>query len=449
MQARQVVLISLIVCFILPIACAVDVVINPVPSPNGAVLLIVDGFGSCYFYPEFVPHDLDGNELMRGEANNIMLIADGGVRVLDITAPQPRTALGHSVLVTGYSHADPLLVGFDDATIFDATRKHNYLCIGVMQKGDFESLRAKQDGILFDSSNSIKTPTAKLEVNAQVPADVIELMQEWQNDLPSYLDGKEGVERYTAYNRWGIDASDAIARYMCDNHPDRKFLLTVNVGAVDLAGHHMGPERYIELIGELDEDVCNLYLTCLENNLALIITADHGMAFAMTEKGRYVGGHASDKYAGAVESQRIPLIVSSPNIRIGVIDGTYGQEDVAPTLLSILDVPEALQYSDGDIIPVKKYANLRVIAESPIKITLQNNDATLYSITDEDVTFVGLTLGNYTVSTGRRTMSVNLRSDQVIEIETSSYDRTVLAAMMISMIMVGGGLTIRRIMRED
>ncbi len=442
-------MIALIVCLILPIAGATDVIINPVTSPNGAVLLIVDGLGSSYFYPEFVPHDLDGNELMKAEANDIMLIADGGARILDVRAPQPRTTLGHSVLATGYSRADPLLVEFNDATIFDAAHKHDYLCIAVMQKGDFETLRAKQDAILFDSSNSIKTPAADLESNAQVPVDVIELMQEWQNDVSSYLDGREGVERYAAYNRWGIDASDAIARYMRDHHPDQKFLLTVNVGAVDLAGHYMGPERYIELIEELDEDVYKLYLTCLENNLALIITADHGMTFAMTEKGRYVGGHASEKYAGVVESRRIPLIASGPNVRIDVIDGTYGQEDVAPTLLSILDVPETLQHSDGNIIPVKKYANLRIIAESPLKITLQRNDATLYSITGEDVTFIGLAPGNYTVSTGGRTMSVNLRSDQVIEIETSSYDKTALAAVMISTIMIGGGLTIRRITRED
>jgi len=447
-QARQVVLISLITCLILPIASATDVVINPVTSPNGAVLLIVDGLGSSYFYPEFLPHDLDGNEMIGAEADSIMLIADGGARVLDITAPQPKTTLGHSVIVTGYSRADPLLVELDDATIFDSVSGHDYLCIAVMQKGDFKAIRAKQDAILFDGSNSIKTPAADLEINSHVPADVIELMQEWQNDLSDYLDGKEGVERYAAYNRWGIDASDAIARHMCDRHAGQKFLLTVNVGAVDLAGHYMGPERYIELIEELDEDVRDLYLTCIENNLALIVTADHGMTFAMTESGRYVGGHASDKYADFAESRRIPLIASGPNVRTGIIDGTYGQEDVAPTILSILDISETLQYSDGSVIPVKKYANLRVIAGAPLKMTLQKDGATLFSITDEDVTFIGLTPGDYTVSTGKWTRSVSLRSDQVIEIEAPSYDRTILAAVMISMIMVGGGLTLRRIVTE-
>jgi len=449
MQTRRIILVLLIVCLILPIAGATDIVINPVPSPNGAVLLIVDGFGSYYFYPEFTPYDLDGNELMKAEANNLTLIADGGTRVLDVIAPQPRTSLGHSILATGYSRADPLLVGLNDATIFDAAHRHDYLCIAVMQKGDFETLRAEQDIILFDASNSIKTPAADLEVNAQVPADVIELMQEWKNVLPGYLDDKEGVERYTAYNRWSIDASDAIARHMCSHHPSQKFLLTVNVGAVDLAGHYRGPEQYVKLIEELDEDICNLYRTCLENNLALVITADHGMTFAMIEKGRYVGGHASDKYAGIVESQRIPLIISGPNVQIGIINETHGQEDVAPTLLSILDVTEVLPHSDGDTIPVKKYANLRVIADSPTEITLQRDNVTLHSITAKDVTFIGLMPGNYTILSGKCADSIDLRSDKVIEIKASPHDRMALAVVMISIIAAGGGWTIRRIMKEN
>lgn len=448
MQTRRIILVLLIVCLILPIAGATDIVINPVPSTNGAILLVVDGLGSSYFYPEFVPHDLDGNELMKAEADNIILIADGGVRVLDVTAPQPKTTPGHSVLATGYSHANPSIVGFDDATIFDSAHKHDYLCIAVMQKGDFEALRAKQDIILFDSSNSLKTPTADLEINAQVPADVIELMKEWQNSLPGYLEGKEGIERYGAYNRWGIDTSDAIVRHMCSHYPNQKFLLTVNVGAVDVAGHYRGPEQYVNLVEVLDGDICNLYCTCFENDLTLIITADHGMSFRKTENGRYVGGHASGTYVDAVESRRIPLIISGPNVQIGVINERHGQEDIAPTLLSILDVTEVLLHSDGGTIPVKKYANLRVIADSPTEITLQREDVIIYSITDEDVTFIGLAPGEYTISTGRHTMSVNLDSDQVIEIEASSYDGTVLAAAIISVIMIGGGLTIREITKE-
>ena len=76
-----------------------------------AVLLIIDGMGSSYIYPEFTPYALDGSALNRANVSNIMLIADGGTRVLDIRAPQTSTAPGHSVLVTGYSRADTELVG--------------------------------------------------------------------------------------------------------------------------------------------------------------------------------------------------------------------------------------------------------------------------------------------------------------------------------------------------
>jgi len=183
--------------------------------------------------------------------------------------------------------------------------------------------------------------------------------------------------------------------------------------------------------------------------LALVITADHGMTFRKTESDRYVGGHASDAYADAVESQRIPLIISGPNIRIDVINGTYGQEDIAPTMLSILDVVEVLSHSDGDVIPVKRHANLRVIAGSPAEITLQRDDVTLHSITAKDVTFIGLIPGNYTILSGKYVDSIDLRSDKVIEIKASPHDRMVLAVVMMSMIAVGGGLMIRRIMKEN
>ncbi|MDD5446902.1 MAG: sulfatase-like hydrolase/transferase [Methanocellales archaeon] len=426
-------------------ASAIDVFVNPVHSPNGAVLVIVDGMGSSYIYPEFMPYDLDGNESGKANLSNIMSISESGTRVLDVRAPQPSTTPGHSVLTTGYSKANEDTVG-EMITIFDVIRKHDYVCMAVMQKGDFEEMRAEQDAILFDASHSIREPSIALDYKLSCPNDVVELMQEWQNN--SLLGEKEGVERYIAYNEWAIGASDAIASFMCENHPDQKFLLTVNVGAVDLAGHYLGSEQYLYVIEGLDRDIYDLYKTCSENNLILIITADHGMAFDRTEMGREVGGHASEKYAKTLEAQRVPLIINGPNIRKDVISGTYGQEDLAPTLLSGLDVMGVLPCSDGDIIPVKEYANLRVIVDSPTEVVLKG-DAAVASASDEDITFLGLLPGNYTILVSSREEYINLNSDQIVELHISRADRRmVIATVMISVVMVVGLLAIWKIMRE-
>lgn len=447
MQTIKVILFLLTICTLLSVASATIVDVDSPAVTRGAVLLIVDGMGSSYIYPEFTPYALDGSALNRANVSNIMLIADGGARVLDIRAPQTSTAPGHSVLVTGYSRADTELVGRGWATIFDVLRVHDYLCLAVMQKGDFKEMRAKQDAILFDASASIRNPSIDMEARPHVPAGLHELMQTWQKRLPNYLDGKEGVERYAAYNGWAIDASNAIIRYMAENHPTQKFLLTVNVGAVDLAGHYLGSERYVKVIEELDRDLYELYQTCIEKDIVLIITADHGMAFP--RQGAR-GGHASDKYADTLEAQRIPLIISGPNVRVGVVESGK-QSDIAPTLLSILDVMDTLPYSDGGVILIKEYANLRVVTGSPMDIVLQKDGVVISSVTSDDVTFVGLAFGNYTIFAGPHIERIDIQHDTILEIDVravGSHDRLFIAVAMISIIVGGGLVAIWKIMKD-
>ncbi len=430
----------------LSIASAADLVVNPVHSPNGVVLLIVDGMGSSYIYPEFMPYDLNGNELGKANLSNIMLIAESGTRVLDVRASYPSTTPGHSIITTGYSKANKDTVG-EMITIFDVVRKHDYICIAVMQKGDFEEMRAEQDAILFDESQSIRELSITLENSISCPTDMLEIMRECQDNL--LLEEKEGVDRYIAYNEWAVSASDAIASFMCENHSEQKFLLTVNVGAVDSAGHYLGPEQYLYVIERLDKDIYSLYQTCLENDLIFIITADHGMAFDLTEGGREVGGHASEKYAKTLEAQRVPLIINGPNIRKEVVNGAYGQEDIAPTLLSGLDIMEVLPCSDGGIIPVKKYANLRVVTDQTADVIVKKGDLTVAFASGDDITFFGLFPDNYAIRVSSYEENVNLDSDKIVEIQNSRTDhRVIIATAMISVVMVCGLFIIRRIIRE-
>ena len=70
------------------------------PSPRGAVILVVDGLGASYVYPEHAPmpwtaRPLDGAVLFN--------LTGGGARAVDVRVPVPETTKSHSVLITGNS----------------------------------------------------------------------------------------------------------------------------------------------------------------------------------------------------------------------------------------------------------------------------------------------------------------------------------------------------------
>ncbi|MBU4374170.1 MAG: alkaline phosphatase family protein, partial [Euryarchaeota archaeon] len=296
---KKVLIISILLLLLSGAALAVSqITLNEVKRPQSAILFIVDGFGSSYYYPELTPIALDGSELLKARTRNLTF----GTRIVDIKTSHPITGIAHSVIATGYSEANEEVVGYTDATIFDVTRKHGFVNIAVMQKGDFKNMREEQDIIIFDENNSINKPSMSIQSKSP-PIGVYDSMYEWKMKVPSYMN-KSGVDRYSAYNKWGIDTANAVMKFMIKNHPDQKFLLTVNIGAIDSGGHNLGADDYIRLIEDLDRDFYALYKTASENNIALFFTADHGMSFA--KKNAQRGGHSGDKYISRQESLRIP-----------------------------------------------------------------------------------------------------------------------------------------------
>jgi hypothetical protein len=77
---------------------AVDVQMGPQARPSGAVILVVDGLGASYVYPEHHAYALDGSLL--GQAT-LFNLTGSGARVVDVRVPVPETTKSHSVLVTG------------------------------------------------------------------------------------------------------------------------------------------------------------------------------------------------------------------------------------------------------------------------------------------------------------------------------------------------------------
>ncbi len=422
-----------------------EVTLNNVKRPNGAILFIVDGFGSSYYYPELTPHALDGSEISKAKTSNLTF----GTRIINISTPHPVTGIAHSVIVTGYSQANEEIVGYTDATIYDVTRQHGFVNLAVMEKGDFTNMREEQDIILFAENNSIDEPLVSIQAN-KAPAGVYELMYEWKMKLPVYLNNLSGKERYSAYNKWGIDTANAVATYMIKKHPSQRFLLTVNIGAIDSGGHNLGEDDYYRLIEDLDRDFYPVYVTAKENNIALFFTADHGMSFATKNARR--GGHASEKYSVTQESLRIPLVIMSPNTMPGVSNGEYGQEDIAPTLLSVLDLPDNLQYADGSSINIKNYASIFVKANTEYHVSLWDAGRKVSESRDSELVFAGLPLNaNYTLKASGDDATYEERlfldSDKHFNFkpEQGLNYRGVAAVILIFIVIIAGLVLIKRI----
>jgi hypothetical protein len=425
-----------------------EITINKVERPQSAILFIVDGFGSSYFYPEFTPTALDGSILVKAKMQNMSF----GARIADIRTGNPVTGIAHSMIVTGFSDANEETVGYPGATIFDVTKEHGFVNLAVMQTGDFTNMRNEQDIILYAQNNSVDDPLISIQAD-KAPDGIYDVMYEWKMRLPAYLDNMKGVRKYSAFNRWGIDAANAVATEMMTKHPSQRFLLTMNVGEIDSGGHNMGDDDYVKIIEALDTDLYPIYKTALDNNIALFVTADHGMSFATLNARR--GGHSSDKYSTKLESVRIPLVILSPNTVKGVISGEYGQEDIAPTLLSVLDLPLNLQYADGNAINVKKYASIFVRSDPKYQVSLWNNGKKVSEKSDSELIFSGLPLNSsYTLKATGDGLNfeekVSIDSDKQFnfikpESGPGISNRGLIAIILILIVNVVGLIIIRRI----
>ncbi|AKB78108.1 hypothetical protein MSHOH_1625 [Methanosarcina horonobensis HB-1 = JCM 15518] len=356
-------------------------------------MLIIDGLSSPFIYSELTPHALDGATLEKARLENIPEIGKNSARILEFRAPQTFTEGGHSVLVTGNRGADSEFVSFKDANIFDILHSRGYLCIAVMEKGDSWSICAEQDAVLRDENNSIKNMEIVLDQyehsqDLSVPSGLLQLMQGRADRAPGYVTSKETRDRYNGYNRWGIETACAVVEYMAKNSPEQKYLLTVNVGAVDMSGHYRDNYGYIDCIESLDSELLPLYNLCEKNNLAFVLTADHGMAFPAEGS---KGGHQSEKYSVSDEAQLVPLIVSAQDVEIGVIEGEFGQEDFAPTLLGILDIPDRPRFAEGEQILLTGHVNLEVILPEKGTVEIRKDGKVLESSgSDNQFVFYGL-----------------------------------------------------------
>ena len=458
-------------CSAIPATAYTEVMINSVPTPSGMVLVIVDGLGAPYIYQEYTPHSLDGSSLEVPYFHNLSVLSASGTKVSMIRVPQTYTEAGHSVLVTGNSQALSDTVGMPMGTIYDVAHDYDCLAFGIMEKGDSSSICDEHDVIVHDTSNSMNNPGIVVESSSSVSSNNIcmnirEIMQEQALQLPSQLQESKQAsqERYDTYDRWALTTASQVVEYMAAEAPEQKYILTVNVGAVDAAGHYRKYDGYIGTIQGLDRDIVPLFQTCTEHNIAFVFTADHGMSFTSSDS---KGGHQSDPYSGMDESQMIPFIVHAPDVPVKLLNGEYGQQDIASTLLSIMNLPNGLKKSDGIQIPLKEHTTLGVRGPSTGTIELWTEGELIqHASNDDNYVFIGLDRQNkYTVKfipddTKSEVFQKEIEtgSDQLVvfSMDTSASDpadywkpRYIIGALVIILINIVGLLYIRRILKEQ
>jgi 2,3-bisphosphoglycerate-independent phosphoglycerate mutase len=302
----------------------------------------------------------------------------------------------------------------------------------------------RQDGALYVGNNTVRDVKATLNSRKNLPQDLRRTLERWCNVSANYTAGS-GTDAYIGCDRWGIDA----ACDLVENLGNRSFLLIVNVGAVDAAGQNLGETGCLETVQALDVPLGRLEEICRRRGVVLIITADHGMSFS-DENDK--GGHSAAKYSGRLESLRIPLVVFGPGVDEIALGGIWFEEDIAPTILDLLDLPGNL--SPAKPLPLKDSYELRVTKASG-EVALYRGAVLLANASgDDEYLFRGLKRGLYTLAYGSQSLNVCINGDCIADLSDTSGKpfsanlRIILGVIIILAINIAGIALIIRILKK-
>jgi 2,3-bisphosphoglycerate-independent phosphoglycerate mutase len=120
----------------------------------------------------------------------------------------------------------------------------------------------------------------------------------------------------------------------------------VNYANADMVGHTGNFNAAVKAVEALDGCIARLYQKCQEQNVTMLLTADHGNADQMTyeEGGEHTSHSDSD----------VPFCVVHPklkdqNIMVNTESKILALKDVAPTVLKILNIPKPKDFSGNSI----------------------------------------------------------------------------------------------------
>jgi hypothetical protein len=413
--------------------CAIDVQVGPQDEPGGAVILVVDGLGASYVYPEHRAYALDGSPI---DGAVLFNLTGGGARAVDVRVPVPETSKSHSVLITGNSGTNPDRLG---PTIFDAARANGYLCLAVLERGDAMPVLQEMDGVLYLGDNALHGAEPIPGFRAGVPTGLRYRFQAWRDRFARYS-APQGVAGYKGYNTWALDAAaDTVRNLSC-----QRFLMLVNVGAVDSAGQNLGADGYREVVAALDVPLGRLAEICRRNNVLLAVTADHGMVFpSATGK----GGHSAEKYAARPEALRVPLVFLGPGVEELNLGGRWSETDIAPTVLDLLNISANLS-GGGRSLPVADSYELRVLG-APGALELWRDGAHLADATGAgECCFRGLPRGQDSLQAGGKEWAVLVNGDVEMDLAgkaapKSGWKRIIGIILILAINLVGIAIIVR------
>jgi len=376
-------------------------------SARGAVIFVVDALGSSYIAPNTATYASTGGAI---SAVDIKSFDRAGARY-QLKVPVPATEFGHAVIVTGYSNASQETVADYHSTVFDVLRDDGYLALGIMENGDTPEMMGELDAIAHNSNESVMSPDYEFVENGHdVPQDIESMMRDHTHALQS-AKSKDASRPYIVYNAWGIDFTRDLVDNMSRYHPDTNYVLIVNIGGLDSAGHNLGYSGYSAVLSGMDDDMGSLIDTCERSNTLLLITGDHGMSF---KNATAKGAHQSADVAGRNESILTPLLIYSNESIPG--GGTYGQECLAPTLLSLLDEPNTLSLCDGVPLPVKEKPTMFFWSESPAEVTVTGPGLNVSFKFNGTYRIPELKKGDYLVRHDGISEAVSLGHDIVVDV---------------------------------
>lgn len=428
----------LLLLLLLPGCVALDIQVGPTAQPAGAVILVIDGLGSSYVYPEHNPYALDGSPLNKAVLFNL---TGAGARAVDVRVPVPETSKSHSVLVTGRSEADWEQLG---PTLFDAARQEGYLCLAILERGDSLSILEDMDAVLYLEENALQGAEPIPGFRPAAPEGLRNLFQEWRDRFAPYS-ASQGMAGYAGYNAWALDAAADTVEHLIG----KPFILLVNAGAVDSAGHNLNASGYLETVQALDGPLGRLVQACNKNNILLVVTADHGMVFP---DGEGKGGHSAEKYAARLEAMRVPLLFKGPGTKELNLGGRWSEVDLAPTVLALMDISSNMSF-EGVALPVREGSILRVRG-APAGVELWREETWLANASgDDQYVFRGLEWGEYTLKGKDFSLKVLVDGDETVDLAGSRAlpegTRRALGVGLILVINLAGTALIVRIWRRE
>jgi len=291
-------------------------------SAENLILIVIDGAGSSYFSEETTP--------------NILALSKYGFFTKNFQTKVPSTTESHSIIFSGiynssYDWTSYLNMVAQNVTIFDSAKSSNYTLLAIMGKGDSPEIIRKMDAALFDADNNFFYLNSNLNLTHTLSYPLTETFT-LANNLSAY-ENRSNV--YEAYTDWVKDSVKSVIKALSDS--DEKFILVVNFPALDEAGHENFDAYYLQTLKETDSDIKEIFDALLETSLlnktAFVLTADHGM-----QKTKYGRGAHADIYNDL--TLKVPFLLIAPQIDSRTSGSLYFNDDITPTLLKLLNLPQ-------------------------------------------------------------------------------------------------------------